>query len=147
MRNLKVLCLLLGFLCCSAIAGPKDDAVQVIERWAKAFTAADVETIVSLYAPDAVFMGTVSKTIVTTPEGIRKYFEVALLGKRRFVASFVQSSVTAVAETAFVITALDKLVVTTEGNTEEVFGRVTFVVAKRESNWKIISFHRSAMPS
>jgi uncharacterized protein (TIGR02246 family) len=147
MRNLKVLWLLLGFLCCSAIAGPKDDAVQVVERWAKAFTAADVEAIVSLYAPDAVFMGTVSKTIVTTPEDIRKYFQVALLGKRRFVASFVQTSVTAAAETAFVITALDKLVVTTEGNTEEVFGRVTFVVAKRESNWKIISFHRSAMPS
>jgi uncharacterized protein (TIGR02246 family) len=147
MRNLKVLCLSLGFLCFSAIAGPKDDAVQVVERWAKAFTAADVDTIVSLYAPDAVFMGTVSKTIVTTPEDIRKYFQVALLGKRRFVASFVERSVTAVAETAFVVTALDKLVVTTDGNTEEVFGRVTFVVAKRESNWKIISFHRSAMPS
>jgi len=72
---------------------------------AKAFTAADVDTIVSLYAPDAVFMGTVSKTIVTTPEDIRKYFQVALLGKRRFVASFVERSVTAVAETAFVVTA------------------------------------------
>ena len=147
MQNLKVLCLLLGFLCGSAIAGPQDDAVQVVERWAKAFTAADVDTIVGLYAPDAVFMGTVSKTIVTTPEGIRKYFEVALLGKRRFVASFVESTVTPVGETGFVVTALDKLVVTAEGKTEEVFGRVTFVVAKRGSTWKIISFHRSAMPS
>ena len=119
----------------------------MVEQWAKAFTAADVDAVVGLYASDAVFMGTVSKTIVTTPEGIRKYFEVALLGKRRFVASFVESTVTPVGETGFVVTALDKLVVTTEGKTEEVFGRVTFVVAKRGSAWKIISFHRSAMPS
>jgi len=92
-------------------------------------------------------MGTVSKTIVTTPEDIRKYFQVALLGKRRFVASFVERSVTAVAETAFVLPHRTSSLSQRDGNTEEVFGRVTFVVAKRESNWKIISFHRSAMPS
>jgi len=48
-------------------------------------------------------MGTISKTIVRA-EDIRKYFEVALLGKRRFVASFVDRSVTAVTETVFVVT-------------------------------------------
>ena len=147
MRNLKILCLSLIFLCSSAFAGPREDAFQVVERWAKAFTEADVDTIVSLYASDAVFMGTGSKTIVTQPEDIKKYFQVALLGSRRFVASFVESNVTPVSETAFVVTALDKIAVTVDGKTQDVFGRVTFVVAKRESGWKIVSFHRSAMPS
>jgi len=147
MLNLKILFLSLIFLGSSAIAAPKDDAFQVVERWAKAFTEADVETIVSLYASDAVFMGTGSKTIVTQPEDIKKYFQGALLGSRRFVATFVESRVTAVSETAVVVTALDKLAVTVDGKTQDVFGRVTFVVAKRESGWKIVSFHRSAMPS
>ena len=75
------------------------------------------------------------------------YFEVALLGSRRFVATLVESDVTRVSETVFVVTALDKIVVSTDGNSRDVFGRVTFVLAKRESGWKIVSFHRSAMPS
>ena len=147
MRNLRLLFLSLIFMGSHALAGPKDDAFQVVERWAKAFTEADVDTIVSLYAPDAVFLGTGSKTIVTEPADIKKYFQGALLGNRRFVATFVESNVTPVSETAFVITALDKLAVTADGKMQDVFGRVTFVVAKRESGWKIVSFHRSAMPS
>jgi uncharacterized protein (TIGR02246 family) len=147
MRNLQVFCLLFISLCSSAIAGPREEAFQVVERWGKAFTEADVDTIVGLYAPDAVFMGTGSKTIVVKPEEIRNYFQAALLGKRRFVATFVDSTVSALSDTAFVVTVLDKLAVTLDGKTQDVFGRVTFVVTKRESAWKIVHFHRSAMPS
>ena len=147
MRNFKVLCLSLVVLCSSAVAGPKEDAFQVVERWAKAFTEADVDTIVSLYASDAVFIGTGSKTIVTKPEDIKKYFQGALLGSRRFVATFMESAVTAASETVVVVTAMDKLAMTADGKTTDLFGRVTFVVLKGDSGWKIVSFHRSAMPS
>ena len=80
MRNLKVLCLLLGFLCCSAIASPKDDAVQVVERWAKAFTAADVDTIVSLYASDAKNQELLRRAsaLDSLPESWREYFRKRL---------------------------------------------------------------------
>ena len=146
MRKLLCFSLLLFSLCSTAVAGPKEEAFQVIERWGKAFTEADVDTIVGLYSPDAVFMGTGTKTIVTQPEGVRKYFEAALLGKRRFVAAIVDSSVVAISDTAVVVTALDKLVATAEGKTQDLFGRLTFILAKRESGWRIIHFHRSAMP-
>ena len=147
MRNLKVLCLSLIVLCSSAVAGPREDAFQVVERWAKAFTEADVDTIVSLYSSDAVFIGTGSKTIVTKPQDIKQYFQGALLGSRRFMATFVDSAVTVVSETAVVITAMDKLAVTADGKTSDVFGRVTFVVTKSDAGWKIVSFHRSTMPA
>jgi ABC-type uncharacterized transport system substrate-binding protein len=42
----------------SAIAGPKEDALQLLEKWVKAFNEFDVDAIVKLHAPDAVFMGT-----------------------------------------------------------------------------------------
>jgi uncharacterized protein (TIGR02246 family) len=147
MVNLKIFCFLLISICGSVIAAPNDDAFQVVERWVKGITEADVDTVVGLYAPDAVFMGTLSKTIVTKPEGIKKYFQDGLLGNRRYAATLVESNVTAVSETIVMVTALDKAVLTEDGKTREVLGRLTFVLAKRQTGWKIVGFHRSAMPS
>ena len=47
-----------GFLSSEAFAGPKEDALSVLEKWTVAFAASDVNGIVKLYAPDALFMGT-----------------------------------------------------------------------------------------
>src|SRR6266446_3933002 len=79
MRELLVAVALITSLCSTAIAGPKEEALQVLEKWTKAFTDSDVDSIVKLYAPDALFLGTGSKTVVTKPEGIRTYFEQAFL--------------------------------------------------------------------
>jgi uncharacterized protein (TIGR02246 family) len=147
MRRIIYFALLICGFCSSVFAGPKEDAFQVVDQWAKAFTSADVETITGLYAPDAVFMGTGTKVIVNQPEGVKKYFEATLLGNRKFVASFVDSSIVALNETTVVVTGLDKLSVTVDGKSMDFFGRVTFVLAKREFGWKIVHFHRSAMPT
>jgi len=134
-----------GF-CSSAIAGSKEDAFQVVEKWSKAFTEADVDTLVGLYSPDAVFLGTGTKNIISQPDGVRKYFEGTLLGNRKFIASQLDSSTMALNDTTVIVTALDKLIATVDGKSQAFFGRVTFVLAKRGSEWKIVSFHRSAMP-
>ena len=147
MRRIIYVALLVCGVCSSVFAGPKEDAFQVVDQWAKAFTASDVDTITGLYAPDAVFMGTGTKVIVNQPEGVKKYFEATLLGNRKFVASFLDSSIVAVNETTVVVTGLDKLSVTVDGKSLDLFGRVTFVLSKRESGWKIVHFHRSAMPT
>src|SRR5215470_13102509 len=81
MRALLSLVALLGLLSV-ANAGPKEDALAVLEKWTKAFAASDVDGIVQLYAPDALFVGTASKAVVVKPEGIRSYFENALLTNR-----------------------------------------------------------------
>ena len=54
-------------LCTNAVAGPKEDALQVLEKWTKAFSDSDVDGIVKLYAADTLFMGTGSKTLVSFP--------------------------------------------------------------------------------
>src|ERR1700690_202861 len=58
-------------------AGASEDAAQVIQRWSAAFDAKDLEGITKLYAPDALFWETGSKALVTSPDGVRRYFEQA----------------------------------------------------------------------
>jgi uncharacterized protein (TIGR02246 family) len=146
MRNLLIAVGLLASLCSTTIAGPKEDALQVVDRWAKAFTDSDVEGIVKLYAPDATFLGTGSKTVVVKPEEIRTYFEQALLSNRPRGAKLDSHSATEVSDTAVIVTGLDTVTGVRDGQPVSANGRVTFVLAKRGSGWKIVHFHRSSMP-
>jgi uncharacterized protein (TIGR02246 family) len=122
-------------------------ALQVLEQWTKAFTDSDVDGIVKLYAPDALFLGTGSKTVVTKPEEIRQYFERVLLSNRPWGAKLGDHAVLAVSDTVVVVTGLDTVTSVRDGKPVSANGRVTFVVAKRGSDWQIVHFHRSAMPN
>ena len=130
----------------TAAADAKTDALQIIERWAKAFSASDVDAIVKLYAPDALFMGTGSKAVVTKPEGIRTYFENALLNNRPRGATLNSYESMVLSDDAVLITGLDATSRVKDGTPISAPGRVTFVVAKRGADWQIVHFHRSAMP-
>jgi uncharacterized protein (TIGR02246 family) len=129
-----------------AVAGPKEDALQVLDKWSKAFTESDVDAIVGLYAPDALFIGTGSKAVVSKPEGIRKYFEAALLTNRPRSATLNSYEAMPLSDGAFLITGLDTVTQVKDGNPVSAAGRVTFVIAKRGADWQIVHFHRSAMP-
>lgn len=147
MHKLLMAVCLFASLCSAAIGGPKEEAIQVVEKWTKAFTESDVDGIVKLYAPDALFFGTGSKTLVTKTEDIRKYFEAALLTNRPRGATIGDHSIVVLSETAVAITGLDSVTGTRDGKFFSAIGRTTFVVARRESGWQIVHFHRSAMPN
>jgi uncharacterized protein (TIGR02246 family) len=138
---------LLAALSSIATAGPKEEALQVVEKWDKAFTEADVDGMVKLYAPDAMFLGTSSKMVVVKPEGIRSYFEAALLNDRPRTATFSDYAAVPLSDTAVAVTGVDTITGVRDGKPISVRGRVTFVVAKRGSDWQIVHFHRSAMPN
>jgi uncharacterized protein (TIGR02246 family) len=136
-----------GFLSSGAFAGPKEDALSVLEKWTVAFAASDVNGIVKLYAPDALFMGTGSKTVVTETAGIKKYFEDALLTRRPRAAPISSSEVMVLSDNAVLITGLNDSTGVLDGKPFSNPGRVTFIIAKRGSaDWQIVHFHRSAMP-
>ena len=128
------------------LAGPEEDALQVVEQWADAFNASDVDAIVALYAPDAMFLGTGSRTVVLNTAEIRQYFERALLTDRPRGATLESRSVMTLSDGAVVITGLDVTTAMRDGKTITSPGRVTFVIAKRGAEWKIVHFHRSGVP-
>jgi uncharacterized protein (TIGR02246 family) len=129
-----------------ALAGPREEAMAVLDRWVQAFSASDVDTISGLYAPDALFMGTGSRTVVSDPAGVRRYFEQALLTQRPRLAKVLESTAMVVSDTVVVVNGLDVTYATRDGMIIENPGRFTFVVARRGADWRIVHFHRSGMP-
>jgi uncharacterized protein (TIGR02246 family) len=147
MKKLVIAAAVLLAACSTASAGPKEDALDVVGKWAKAFTDSDVDGIVRLYSPDALFFGTGSQTLVTKTEDIRKYFEQALMNGRPRSASLGEHSVMVLSDTAVVVTGFDLVGGVRDGKTLAAVGRTTFVVAKRGDGWQIVHFHRSAKPN
>jgi hypothetical protein len=138
---------LLVLLSSGSVAEPREDALQVLEKWAKAFTDSDVDAIVKLHAPDALFMGTASKSIVTQTAGVRAYFENALLNNRPRSAKLTDSKVLVLSDSAVAVSGLDLITGVRDGSTFSASGRVTFVIAKRGADWQIVQFHRSPVPN
>lgn len=147
MRSLFAALALLSLISAPVQAGPKEDALLVIEKWSQAFSDSDVDAIVKLYALDAQFIGTGSKQVVMKPEDIRKYFEAALLRDRPRGAILTDRDVRVLSDTTVVVAGLDKVTGVRDGQPINATGRVTFVVAKRGADWQIVHFHRSAMPN
>jgi len=92
-------------------------------------------------------MGTASKAVVKDDQGIRKYFENALLNNRPRTAQVVSSDVLVLSNNAVLINGIDSLGVRVKGKLFANSGRVTFIVAKRGKDWQIVHLHRSAMPN
>lgn len=123
-----------------------NDALVLAERWSSAFSQADVTAVMSLFAPDAVFLGTSSKTIVASTEGIKHYFENSLLGSRRYVSVLSDIQLTTLSDDVAMITALNTITITENDHSDDVLGRLSIAARKYEGKWKIAHFHRSAMP-
>src|SRR6266487_4227033 len=81
------------------------------------------------------------------PEGIRTYFEQAFLRIKPPGANLGDHPVMVLSDTVVVVTGLDTITGVRDGAPFSSNGRVTFVVAKRGSDWQIVHFHRSAMPN
>src|SRR4051794_22577211 len=75
MRKLLLAFAMLSTWPITAFAGPKEDALLVVEQFRKAYGASDEEGLVKLFASDAVFLGTLSPIVATKPDQIAKYFQ------------------------------------------------------------------------
>lgn len=129
----------------SAITEPKEEALQVLAKWVQAFNDSDIEGIVSLYAPDALFIGTGSKEVGLNPEYFRTYFQSLKRDMPRG-AKLESYSVLELSSTVVLISGMDSVSGTKDGAIFHRPGRTSFVLAKRGDGWQIVQFHRSAMP-
>jgi uncharacterized protein (TIGR02246 family) len=145
MRKLLLVCVLTLPLPISAVAGPKEDAFQVLEQFKKAFDAADMQTVVSLFAPDALFLPTTNPKLLTTTKEVDDYFE-PLKRLAPLSMKIDTSSAVVLSDKAVLFTGMDTFALTRDGRAVEVPARYTILVTKGDRNWRISHFHSSARP-
>ena len=125
---------------------PQNGALSALHAWIDAVNRHDLEAIVAIFASDASFFGTSTQTLVSSSEGIRQYFDVVLKNYAPLKVALGPATVSELSPDSAVITGYDKWQVTLNGESVEGIGRLSVAVALRDDHWRIISFHRSAMP-
>lgn len=148
MNKLKhIIFFVMVLLSVPAMADSKSAALAVAHAWTDALNRHDLDGVVATFAPDASFFGTSTKTLVSSPEGIRQYFEAIYAKYSPFTVELGQVTVSELSPDSAVITGYDRWKVTIDGKAAEGIGRLSIAVARRDAQWRIVSFHRSAMPN
>lgn len=121
----------------ATIADAEEGAKLVFENFFKSFTTANPELMVSLFAEDALFWGTGSKSLVKSIDGIETYFSG--LSSRTPRPGTIPSDLT------IIELGEDHAMVSGTWAGEPLL-RLSALVEKRNGEWKIIQFHNSSMP-
>jgi uncharacterized protein (TIGR02246 family) len=124
----------------------REGVIAATEAWAEAFNARDAARIAARYAEDAVFWGTISPTIRTTPKAVLEYFTASVTKRPNLRISIGEQQVRVYGDTA-----INSGYYTSRNvqDGQEIITpmRFTFVFHKRAGEWKIVAHHSSRMPS
>jgi uncharacterized protein (TIGR02246 family) len=140
-RQLLIVVALLTLTPEITFGGPAEDAGSVINQWVEAFNANDVGSLVDLYAPDAILIGTTSSNLIEGKDAVRNYF-----------ARLEQSGDKVSVETSKVILPHDNFAYVTgfytfggvrHGHPTTTKARFSMVLVKRSSKWLIAHHHSS----
>ncbi|WP_170181911.1 SgcJ/EcaC family oxidoreductase [Phreatobacter stygius] len=133
------LCLLPG----AAEAGPKEDAYAALQTWEAAFNSSDINVLAPIYLPDATVQGIISSTLIVGEAALREYFMAPL--RARAQVRLGDMSAQQLSDEAVVLTGYDEFSATLpDGKSISIPGRYTFVMVRRNGQWKIAHQHSSS---
>lgn len=127
---------------CEALLAAK----AVVANWMAAFAECNVDAIAQLYSEDALFVGTGSTTLVDCPHAIRGYFLAAFVALEPRDVTLVDHRIVVLSPSTVLVTGVDSIGGRVGGEPTRWQGRVSFLIVERDGVWKIVHFHRSAMP-
>ena len=123
----------------------QQSVLEAMDKWVEAVTTTDPDTVSKLYAQEAVFWGTVSPFLRTTPEGIKNYFE-HFMRLEGLNAIYYKPMVRIYGDTAL-NSGYYTFFHEQDGKMMSIPARYSFVYLKnRDGEWKIIDHHSSAVP-
>jgi hypothetical protein len=132
----------------AALAGPREDALAQYEKFFEYFRTDNHDQLVTVFSPDALFMGTISPEPTTDPAVVREYFVRALTSTRGDVkANLFATTATQIADDVVLVTAAWQSERTLNGTmTTNGPSRNTSVMHRRGDRWYIVQFHNSWKP-
>jgi uncharacterized protein (TIGR02246 family) len=141
-----VLVLSSGLSVQSAAAGPKEDVAAAGQNWATVFADNNPDTMLPLYAKDAVLWGTLSPTVRSDPAAVKAYFVGAFQALPKATVRFGDQLIRVYGDTA-VNTGYYTFSYTKDGETKTIPARYSFTYVKDRNDWKIVDHHSSAVPT
>jgi len=121
------------------------EAAAVFERFLVAMTNADIDTVTSLFAEDALFWGTGSQSLVTTPAGVLAYFTP--VGRNEPGATLARArnyETRVLSDNLVMISGMWEVV--PRGQDTGTPLRVSMLLENRDDQWLVIQFHNSRVP-
>ena len=115
------------------------------EAWIAAFNRSDLAAFCALYDPQAVLWGTTAAELITTPQGVRGYFDAVFALRPAPVMVLVDALPRVFGDVA-VCTGRYTLALATLPMRREVAARFSFTWRRTAGSWRIVDHHSSAMP-
>lgn len=119
--------------------------VAATGAWIDAFNAADPVRIAALYHPDAVLWGTTAPSIITTREGLKRYFEGHCAAKPPPRVTLTGQWVRMYGDMA-INTGSYTLTVLVRGEMRPLPARYSFTYCRVDGQWLIVDHHSSFVP-
>ena len=141
-----VLLLSAGVSVQSATACSKEAVAGAVDRWTTVLAENNPDTILALYAKDAVLWGTLSPTVRSDPAALKEYFVGAFKALPKLTVKFGDQLIRVYGDTA-VDTGYYTFSYTKDGETRSLPARYSFTFVKDGNDCKIVDHHSSAMPS
>lgn len=116
------------------------------EAWVAAFNRSDTTAICALYDPQAVLWGTTAAELITTPPGIRAYFDAVFALQPVPRMALVDVLPRVFGELA-VSTGRYTLTLSPAPPLREVPARFSFTWRRTAGVWRIVDHHSSAVPA
>ncbi len=128
-----------------ASAGPKEDVAAATKKWGDVLAENKPESILPLYAEDAVLWGTLSSTVRADRAGMHDYFVRAFAALPGLKVSFGDQLIRVYGDAA-VNTGYYTFSYGKDGETKTLPARYSFTFVKKGDSWVIVDHHSSAMP-
>jgi uncharacterized protein (TIGR02246 family) len=122
-----------------------DDAGAVVDRWVAAFNSNDVNALVSLYAPDAILVGSTGLTPKEGSEAIRGYF--ARLAKSGDKVAIGDRKIIVLDDNVSYATGFYKFSAVRSGEVRKSWAGFSMILVKRGNDWLIAHHHSSQRSS
>ncbi len=128
----------------------QENVAAATKKWAEAFNANNIDSILALYDEEAVLWGTTSPTLRTTSDKRHEYFTGpfgAAMEKKitELKVEFGDSVIRVYGDTA-INTGYYTFSWVKDGETTTLPARFSFTYVKRDGEWKIVDHHSSKIP-
>lgn len=137
---------LVGCQTMPASESAKAEVRGAIQEWVASFNDCSVSRLAALYLPEAVLWGTLSPTLISTPAGVREYFDRACAANPRFKVSVGEQLVRVYGDMGI---STGRYIFTREmqGQVLSTPARYSFTFRKVNGQWRIVDHHSSRMPA